>query len=92
MNMKIDIKKIDNKYIIIGVSVLLVVLIGLIVYLLKGKAPVEEPAVSFSSSSVTTSMVLTEKIETEPVVTEPPMFEKAVELLQLNSEIGRAHV
>lgn len=87
MNMKIDIKKIDNKYIIIGVSVLLVVLIGFIVYLLKGKAPVEEPAVSFSSTSrSTTSMVLTEKIETEPVVTEPPMFEKAVELLQLNSD------
>ncbi|NLK70017.1 MAG: class B sortase [Clostridiales bacterium] len=87
--MKMDIKNIDKKYIIIGACTLVVVLIGFVVYIFKSKTPVEESSFfsSFvSSSAPTTSMVLTEKIETEPVVTEPPMFERAAQLYQLNSD------
>ncbi|NLP27111.1 MAG: class B sortase [Clostridiales bacterium] len=85
--MKTDIKKIDNKYIIIGASVAVVVLIGFLVYISKDKALVEESSFSsFNSSRTTTSIVLTEEIRTEPVVTEPPMFERAAELYQQNSD------
>lgn len=85
--MKTDIKKIDNKYIIIGASVAVVVLIGFLVYISKDKALVEESSFSsFNSSRTTTSIVLTEEIKTEPVVTEPPMFERAAELYQQNSD------
>lgn len=85
--MKTDIKKIDNKYIIAGASVAVVVLIGFLVYISKDKALVEESSFSsFNSSRTTTSIVLTEEIKTEPVVTEPPMFERAAELYQQNSD------